>query len=498
MRAVRGAEAGDTGSVPASSAEVSEQRPPPPAVPHGPAPSPRTTGLWSSHGFWAWMIVLPVDTVALMSPAVTDPRYVGALLLMTGLVLWLCFTGGRHRAKLHLSVLDELPYLLVRLLAVIAVVGTALSLLHHWSDAAGGVPTVDVGSDFLRLAVPAVAFFLVGRFVSTAIVLSARRRLLIARRTVIVGGGTTAAELATLIGRYPRYGLEVVGFVDDGARCQASSVARHLGAVSSLGPLVAVYAAKVLIIADGSVDEDELQAIVRTPACGSCDLLVVPRMHAFQTRVGEADHIGSIAIMRIRKVYLSGLAWTAKRVLGLLLALLGLILFSPVLAACALAVRIEGGPGVIFHQQRVGRDGRLFECLKFRSMRPATPAEAATQWSIARDDRMSPLGRFLRRSSLDELPQLWNVLRGDMALVGPRPERPHFVEKFSEQYGGYAQRHRVRVGLTGLAQVSGLRGDTPIEDRARFDNYYIENWSIWLDVKVLLRTGGEVLRGGGR
>ena len=111
---------------------------------------------------------------------------------------------------------------------------------------------------------------------------------------------------------------------------------------------------------------------------------------------------------------------------------------------------------------------------------------------------MGPLGRFLRRTSLDELPQLWNVLRGDMTLVGPRPERPHFVEQFSEQYARYGGRHRVPAGLTGLAQVSGLRGDTPIADRARFDNYYIENWSLWLDVKVLLRTISEVLFARGR
>jgi exopolysaccharide biosynthesis polyprenyl glycosylphosphotransferase len=470
--------------------------PRPQTPPPGPGPSLPTTGRWSSHGFWAWMIVLPVDVVALMSPVVVDPRYAGAFLLTTGLALWLSFSGGRHRAKLHLSVLDELPYILGRLLAVIAVVGLVLSLAH--GRVAGAVPPTAAGTDFLLLALPAVALLLLGRFATTAIVLWARRRSLIARRTVIVGGGVTATELATLLQRSPRYGLEVVGFVDDGARCEASSVARHLGAVSSLGPLVAVYGATVLLIADGSVDEEELQAIVRTPACGSCDLLVVPRMHAFQTRVGEADNIGSIPIMRIRKVYLSGAAWTLKRAMGLLGALLGLILFAPVLAVCALAVRLEGGPGVIFHQQRVGRDGRLFDCLKFRTMRPATTRESSTQWSIAHDQRLRPLGRFLRRTSLDELPQLWNVLRGDMALVGPRPERPHFVEEFSEQYDCYAQRHRVRVGLTGLAQVSGLRGDTPIGDRARVDNYYIENWSIWLDVKVLLRTVGEVLCGRGR
>jgi exopolysaccharide biosynthesis polyprenyl glycosylphosphotransferase len=485
----------DTGDVAVPSAP--EHGDPPFLLAPGRAPPPET-GQWSSHGFWAWMIVLPVDVVALMAPAVAYPRYTGAFLLMTGLVLWLSYSGGRHRAKLHLSVLDELPYMLGRLLAVIAVVGLTLSFAPQDVDPSGGLPPIDAATGFLRLALPAAALFVLGRFATTAIVLWARRRALIARRTVIVGGGVRAAELATLLRRYPRYGLEVVGFVDDGARCEASPVARHLGAVSSLGPLVAVYSATVLLIADGSVDEGELQAIVRTPACGSCDLLVVPRMQAFQTRAGQADHIGSVPIMGVRKLYLSGAAWTLKRVFGTVGALAGLVLLSPVFAACALAVRIDGGPGVLFHQQRVGRDGRLFDCLKFRSMRPANAEESSTQWSIAQDDRVRPVGRFLRRTSLDELPQLWNVLRGDMALVGPRPERPHFVEEFSEQYGCYAQRHRVRAGLTGLAQVSGLRGDTPIADRTGLDNYYIENWSIWLDIKVLLRTVGEVLRAGGR
>jgi lipopolysaccharide/colanic/teichoic acid biosynthesis glycosyltransferase len=117
---------------------------------------------------------------------------------------------------------------------------------------------------------------------------------------------------------------------------------------------------------------------------------------------------------------------------------------------------------------------------------------------VAGDDRVGPVGRFLRRTSLDELPQLWNILRGDMTLVGPRPERPHFVHRFSAEYDRYAHRHRVQAGLTGLAQVSGLRGDTSIADRARFDNYYIEHWSLWLDIKIIVRTFSEVLFARGR
>jgi lipopolysaccharide/colanic/teichoic acid biosynthesis glycosyltransferase len=153
---------------------------------------------------------------------------------------------------------------------------------------------------------------------------------------------------------------------------------------------------------------------------------------------------------------------------------------------------------VIFRQTRVGQHGELFDCLKLRTMHPANVSDSATTWSIATNDRVGPVGRLLRRTSLDELPQLWNILRGDMTLVGPRPERPHFVEQFSTQYDRYAHRHRVRAGLTGFAQVSGLRGDTSIADRARFDNYYIENWSLWLDIKILIRTFAEVFFARGR
>ena len=174
-----------------------------------------------------------------------------------------------------------------------------------------------------------------------------------------------------------------------------------------------------------------------------------------------------------------------------------LVLLSPIMGACALAVRLEGGPGVFFRQERVGLDGRKFTVLKFRSLQPATDGESSTRWNVSRSDRLRPVGRFLRKTSLDELPQLWNVLRGDMSLVGPRPERPHFVKQFQDRVPRYIARHRVPAGLTGYAQVHGLRGDTSIEHRASFDNYYIENWSLWGDIKIMLRTVQEVVRARG-
>ena len=194
---------------------------------------------------------------------------------------------------------------------------------------------------------------------------------------------------------------------------------------------------------------------------------------------------------------MSGPSWRFKRAFDLVVASLALVLLFPLLVACAIAVRVEGGKGFIFRQVRIGKDGEPFELLKFRSMRPEVPGSGDVTWNIKDNPRVGPVGRVLRKTSLDELPQLWNIIRGDMTIVGPRPERPYFVEQFSADFPRYPHRHRVPVGLTGLAQVSGLRGDTSIEDRARYDNFYIESWSFWLDLKVLVRTVREVVRGGG-
>jgi lipopolysaccharide/colanic/teichoic acid biosynthesis glycosyltransferase len=170
---------------------------------------------------------------------------------------------------------------------------------------------------------------------------------------------------------------------------------------------------------------------------------------------------------------------------------------APLLAFCALAVLWESrGKGVLFRQERVGIGGKRFTMVKFRSLMPSTDLESQIRWSINSDPRMGPVGRALRRTSLDELPQLLNVLRGDMSLVGPRPERPYFVEEFRQIHADYADRHRVPAGITGWAQIHGLRGDTSIQQRVLFDNYYIDNWSLGLDIKIMARTIGSMFRAG--
>jgi lipopolysaccharide/colanic/teichoic acid biosynthesis glycosyltransferase len=176
-----------------------------------------------------------------------------------------------------------------------------------------------------------------------------------------------------------------------------------------------------------------------------------------------------------------------KRGMDVAGALVGLLLVLPILLIAAVAVRIEGGPGVIFRQTRVGQHGRHFTLYKLRSLKPET-GEADVKWNIDHDSRLGRVGRFIRSTAIDELPQLLNVLLGDMSLVGPRPERPHFVEQFSATVPGYAGRHRVPVGLTGLAVIKGLRGDTSIADRAAVDNDYADNWSVGMDLAIIVRT----------
>jgi lipopolysaccharide/colanic/teichoic acid biosynthesis glycosyltransferase len=248
------------------------------------------------------------------------------------------------------------------------------------------------------------------------------------------------------------------------------------------------------VVAGPATLDARTTATVRLLAAQGCVL-----WHVGAGGGGGAGHLWGHACRRLDPYPPAAgrLARGGKRALDAAVAAVALLCLAPLLAGCALAVRLADGPGVIFRQERIGLHGRPFTLLKFRTLRPSDDRESATRWTVAGDDRMSRAGRLLRRTSLDELPQLWNVLRGDMSLVGPRPERPYFVAQFSQTLPGYADRHRMPAGLTGLAQVHGLRGDTSIADRARFDNHYIDSWSLWQDVGILLRTAVTLFRHGG-
>lgn len=337
-----------------------------------------------------------------------------------------------------------------------------------------------------------------------AAVYRARRRAA-ARRplsTLVVGQGSPARQVTAALYDHPAYGLRPVGLVaaPAGAAKQTTDVPLPvLGspqevrrAIVQNGVRHAVFTAPPEATPDGA-------ALFTLLTGHGCRVWLVngPGTVAGPPAGGRPDHLWGFSAQPLHDRTNRPVGHGVKRAMDTVLATVALLLAAPVMAACALAVRLSDGPGVIFRQERVGRHGRPFVLLKFRTLRPADVQESATRWNVASDGRMSRVGRVLRRTSLDELPQLWNVLRGDMSMVGPRPERPYFVAQFSRAHPGYQARHRMPVGITGLAQVNGLRGDTSIEERARFDNRYIETWSLWQDACVLARTAGSLFRLGG-
>jgi exopolysaccharide biosynthesis polyprenyl glycosylphosphotransferase len=436
----------------------------------------------------AWMISAPVDIAAMLTPLLFTLQYWKGQMVVAGLTVAIFIAGGLYRPRRHVSILDQLPGLTGRLMVSVGVVAIIATVRHD---------SVDYVVSFARLLALSAVLVIVGRVITSRLTLIARRRRWVEHDAVIIGAGPVALELARLLRRYPQYGLRFVGWVDSGS-LTGPDEPPLLGTLGELEAVISMTRCEVLIIADTDYAESSLMEVLARPGPAKCDLWAVPRLWGSGSQGRLPDHIGAIPVVQIRHTTLAGPRWLVKRVSDIAFATVAIIVLSPVLLLCAMATRIESGRGIFFRQVRVGRYGKPFSLIKFRTMRPADEHESQTHWSIADDPRIGPVGRFMRRMSLDELPQLWNILRGDMTVVGPRPERPHFVEQFTAQHPDYAMRHRVPVGLTGLAQVSGLRGDTPISDRARFDNYYIENWSLWLDIKVALRTVAEVLRGGGR
>ena len=268
--------------------------------------------------------------------------------------------------------------------------------------------------------------------------------------------------------------------------------------MDQLDSLLREHDVRRVVVAFGPARESELVSVLRVAVAHDTDVHIVPRFFdCGVTPTGpDTDDVRGIPLYRVHRAALRARAWYAKRVVDVVVAGGVLVVMSPVLALVALAVKLSSPGPVFFRQERIGQDGREIEVPKFRTLR--VNYDSDTQWNVADDPRLTGVGRLIRRTSIDELPQLWSVLKGDMSLVGPRPERPFFVRRFTADINGYGDRHRLPVGLTGWAQVHGLRGDTSIEERARFDNQYIEHWSLWRDFVILLRTVAEVVRGNGR
>ncbi len=351
----------------------------------------------------------------------------------------------------------------------------------------------------MRLAACTAALLIVLRMATAAIVRSAHRRGLLLRQTLIVGAGDPGRQVYRLLQEHPELGLRACGALDNQS---ADAELPVLGRLDAVATVAARFDIACVLVCAPAVSDAELAAVLRGCRAAGARVSVLPRPAEPGLGVPRAclDEIWGMAFVPLRPGPGTHGREIATRLLDLTVGCMLLAAAAPLVLVLAVAVRLDLRLPPMFRQVRVVGRGKLATITKLRTLRPA--GDPDTTWEVA-TGQCTALGGLLRRTHADELPQLTSVVRGDMSLVGPRPERPYFAALLRDHVIGYADRERVRAGLTGWAQVHGLTGDTSIEDRARFDNFYIEYWSVWLDLLVLARTGlaavsAALTRGGTR
>jgi Undecaprenyl-phosphate glucose phosphotransferase len=335
------------------------------------------------------------------------------------------------------------------------------------------------------------SYFVISSFLLTLTRILVRNYLRILRRKgknlrslLLVGNGPQLIQYIKTVRNFKDSGLTFAGWIDSDGLAEQNDIKplamTSLEAKKELSP-------DALVIGYPSSTSAKVEEVLKDHHNDIVPIQVVP--HLSYSFIGhKVQDFEGVPILNVNQPHISGLGLFVKRSFDFLSCSIGLLIISPFLALIALGVKLSS-PGPIFYgQERIGLDGKKFKMWKFRSMRMATGNEDTTTWSSKDDPRKTAFGNFIRKTSLDEFPQLWNVIVGDMSLIGPRPERPFFVDKFREEIPAYMLRHRMRAGITGWAQVNGWRGDTDLNKRIECDIYYIKNWSLLLDLKILFLT----------
>ena len=335
-----------------------------------------------------------------------------------------------------------------------------------------------------------IIFFL--REVIYRLELSARRRGVGVKRALFVGNEKNGLLLFEKLEARPAWGIEPVGFVcDDDIRYP------RLGSIGNLDDIVKTHAIDMIVFNLPPERRDFVVDLVMKSENLNLEYMVSPDIMGIMTFSSEAGQIEGIPVLKWGRTPIEGYARVVKRAFDLVFSGAGMILLLPLYLIIGLAVKLDSPGPILFKQRRVGRNGREFYMLKFRSMIHENRNVNSQGWTVENDSRRTGVGKFIRKYSLDELPQLWNVFTGQMSLVGPRPEQPGYVERFKDDIPRYFQRHKVKSGVTGWAQVNGLRGDTSITERTKYDLYYVENWSLIYDIKIILLTIKNIFKSPG-
>jgi Undecaprenyl-phosphate glucose phosphotransferase len=313
-------------------------------------------------------------------------------------------------------------------------------------------------------------------------------------RLLIVGADEAGHTILEKIRVSPQLGYHPIGFLDDERAGQKVLGLPVLGKVDQLGDIVRQHKIDEVIIALPEASHQDLLSIIARCEDGRVSIKVFPDVFQIMAAEVNVDDLNGLPLLTMRDIALRGWRLTAKRIVDIMLSAIVLVFISPLLMLIALLVKLDSRGPAIYWQERMGLDARPFPCFKFRSMRQDAEAETGPVWAIRGDPRRTRVGAYLRKYSLDELPNFVNVFLGHMSLVGPRPERPVFVQQFRQMIPRYMERHQLKAGITGWAAVNGLRGDTSIWERTKYDLYYIEHWSLWLDFKIVILTLMRILR----
>jgi exopolysaccharide biosynthesis polyprenyl glycosylphosphotransferase len=385
---------------------------------------------------------------------------------------------GYYKVKLRRNRLDDLFLVLLNTIATAFIILLIFSYLKSYNFIG-----YEVSHKYLMAYVPIAVFFI---FCIRLLVFNVFQRSYLKKngvsRVLIAGTNDLAVMTADNLRKYAHFGIEITGFLSSE---QKEDV---LGDYDDLEKVAKESGITDLVIALSSKDYKTTMKLIETANNLLIEIRLVPDILQMASLRAGMEHIEGIPIINLGDIPLQGWQLVFKRLFDFVFSLVGLVLLSPVLILIALLVKLTSRGSVFYIQTRIGLDGKHFRMFKFRTMIKDAERETGAIWSPPNDARVTQVGRFLRKFSIDELPQLINVLIGNMSIVGPRPERPELVEKFKQNIPRYMLRHSVKTGMTGWAQVHGLRGNTPLDKRIEFDIYYIQNWSFRLDLEILWRT----------
>jgi exopolysaccharide biosynthesis polyprenyl glycosylphosphotransferase len=425
--------------------------------------------------------LLDIEQIA----ALTLYHYLPTMVLHVATIMGILYMSRLYHQRRAISRIDQARSIIAAVTIGAVLASGAQSLIFNNTEFDVDYPR----TMFFYVWVFSVVFAVLGREVNYTLARYLRERGIEHKNLLIVGTGTIARDIIKKVQGKPLLGYNMVGVVSPTSDHDEDIMLNLpiIGSYAELPDLIDSHRVEQVIIALKEVRRDELVELITLCQRGQVDIKIYPDMFAYMAGDLNVDDLGGTPLITVRDIALRGWKLSLKRGLDMVGAAVGLLFLSPWMLLTALLIRLESRGPIFYTQGRMGLDGKEFDMIKFRSMR-SDAESTGPGWTVKDDPRRTRIGTFMRNTNWDEIPQLINVLLGEMSLVGPRPERPVYVGEFRKSIPRYMERHREKAGMTGWAQVNGLRGDSSIAERTAYDLWYVENWSLWLDLKIIIRT----------